>query len=73
MLAPVVYFVAVWVVASFVLPKATAKTRVNRFLVETLLEKEFASYSLICNILKFMKETNEAVCEFPFITSPNQI
>ena len=50
-----VFFVAVWAVASLVLPKATAKTRVNRFLVETLLEKEFASYSLICNLLKSMK------------------
>ena len=61
-LAPVVFFVAVWAVASLLLPKATAKTRVNRFLVETLLEKDFASYSLICNLLKSMKETDESVC-----------
>ena len=60
LLAPVL-FVAVWAVASLVLLKATAKTRVNRFLVETLLEKEFASYSLICNLLKCMKETDESV------------
>ena len=61
-LAPVVFFVTVWAVASLVLPKATAKTRINRFLVETLLEKELASYSLICNLLKSMKETDESVC-----------
>ena len=67
-----VYFVAVWAVESLLSPKATAKTRVNRFLVETLLEKELASYSLICNLLKFIKETDESVCDSYIITSQNQ-
>ena len=75
LLAPVVFFVAVWAVASLLLPKATSKTRVNRFLVETLLEKELASYSLICNILKFMKETDESVCDsyYLLLAEPNKI
>ena len=66
LLAPMVLFVAVWAVVSVVLSKATATTRVNRFLVVILL-KEFASYSLIC---KLLKETDESVCDSYYLLLP---